>query len=192
MPRWSQWGRSCRFPPDDNKFFVHYGKFTIWLCHSELKLYWNYANSAMSARLHMPIVSWRVMRALTLVGYWGRIRIFMFTVSWRLHKLLWYFTSLHANTIALLPIKKMSKFYIFTFCSLWISIDIGNLKGCSLFLATEPWLLDQNIWYFTYLKKSHPASFLFEEIPTFSTYCGFYSLPKKIYKRLSKSVHISN
>ena len=55
---------------------------------------------------------------------------------------------------------------------------IGNLKGCLLFGGTEPWPLDPNMWYFTYLKKSYLLSLFIREISKISTYCGFHSLPK--------------
>ena len=38
--------------------------------------------------------------------------MFMITVPWPLHELLWYFTSLQTNILTLLQIKKLSKFYI--------------------------------------------------------------------------------
>ena len=71
--QWTQWGQSCRFLPDNNNVLVHYGNFTIWLCHSELKLFWNRTKIGNVCPI-VPIVSWRVFRALTKVGYWGWIR----------------------------------------------------------------------------------------------------------------------
>ena len=146
----------------------------------------------MSVRLHMPIVSWRVMRALTMVGYWGRIRIFMFTVSWRLHKLLWYFTSLHANTIALLPIKKMSKFYIFTF---FFPLDLNrHRKFERLLLVFGHWTVTAEPKYMVFhiLKEKSPGFFPIWRNPNIFNLLWVLQLTEKNYKRLPKSVHISN
>ena len=46
--------------------------------------------------------------------------MFMITVSLPLHELLWYFISLQTNILALLLIKQMPKFYIFSFYPIWI------------------------------------------------------------------------
>ena len=63
----------------------------------------------------------------------------------------WYFTSLLTNILALLLIKKLSKFNNFTSCPLGI------------YGGTEPWPLDPNMWYITYLKKINQASFQIEK-----------------------------
>ena len=73
MPQWTQLGRSYRFLPDNNKVSVHYGNFTIWWCHSELKLFWDRTKFGNIGTI-MLIVSWRVFNVLTNMGYRGQIR----------------------------------------------------------------------------------------------------------------------
>ena len=63
----------CRFRPDNNKVCVNYGNSMIWLCYSEPKLYWHRTKFGNIGPI-MPIVSWRVFKALDKVSYWGLIR----------------------------------------------------------------------------------------------------------------------
>ena len=63
MPLRSLLGRSCLFLLDNDKVVVHYGNFTIWLCHSEIKLVWN-RTKFRNIRPIEPILSWRVFRAI--------------------------------------------------------------------------------------------------------------------------------
>ena len=76
------WNRQCRnrhngddladFWPITIKKLFHYGNFTIWLCHSGPKLFWNLTKFGNIGPI-MPIVSWWVFRLLTEVGYWTEL-----------------------------------------------------------------------------------------------------------------------
>ena len=150
------------------------------------KLCWNRTKFGNIGPI-VPIVSWWVFRALAKVGYWGRIRDCKFkrlpnvydhcaVTAARTSVIFHIRTDKYTSLIT--DLKKMSKLCIFTFCRLCIQVDIENLEGCSLFLITESCPLDQNMWYFTYLKKSDLASFLSERNPRNFTFCGFNRLLK--------------
>ena len=112
----------------------------------------------------------------------------MITVSWPLHELLWYFTSLQTNILALLLIKQMPKFYIFSFYPIWLYIDIGNFKLCSLISATEPWLLDQPYDISQTQRSVIQLHYQFKKSPNFPLIVGFTVNRIKIYKLLSRII----
>ena len=143
----------------------------------------------------MPIVSWRIFWALIKVGYWGRIRDSKFK---RLPKVYDHcaetaertLLSLQTNMLALSPFKKNCLNFTFSHFVHYGSKQTLEIWKVAIVFGHWTVTTGLNVWYFTYLKKSNhgPATFLIQEIPKHFTYCGFYSLPIKIYKLLFRSV----
>ena len=126
-----------------------------WSYHSS-----NHIGPVCHERSSQRLLKWAIGAELETENFKCCIT-FIITVSWPLHWHMWYFIALNTNIPALFVTQYI---FYFTFYWLWIQVDIGNLKGSSLYSAMTrdcrvhicdiSWILRQVIWLFPNSRNS--------------------------------------
>ena len=185
----------CRFWPDHYTFLIHYGNFTIWLCHRNQNFVVIGRNSAISVPFCLICHGGSsAFRALAKLNYFGRIRDCKFKTLPNVCAM----TAARTHVIFHIPIDKYSLIadkqncQKFTFSYFADSLGLGGLRKFErLLVVSGHWTVTARPKYVIFHTVKGITIWLHSHIKKFKkiTPCGFYSLLKKVYKFLSPGVH---